>query len=186
MRHALHKTASALVLASCLLASSFAALAAPPMVVIPASGGSVTAGQLPATATNDSATAGNLGEDLTAAAAGVSLTTGTPATVTSKSLTAGDLLVFCTFQFTGNSATTVRRIMGSLSTTTNTINSTAGFRSEDTFNTNTAYALGNPSLIVGPNVVKLTSTTPYYCVAQSEFGASTTTVSAQLTAIRIR
>lgn len=51
------------------------------------------AGNLPATATNDSASAGNVGEyieSIILAASRVTLTSGTPADITSISLTAGD------------------------------------------------------------------------------------------------
>jgi hypothetical protein len=150
--------------------------------------GTATVGQIPGTTTNDSASAGNVGEDLTAAAAGVSLTNGNALTVTSKALTAGDFLVFASFQFTGGATTTVNRLLACISTTNNTINSTAGFRGDIVPGGATSYNFGNPAIVVGPVVVKVANgqTPTYYCVAQADFGVSTTTVSAQFTAIRIR
>lgn len=75
------------------LALLLLALASPAGADGIANSGSVTPGQVPATATNDNATAGNVGEYITATVAqgsAVTLTTATPANITSVALTAGD------------------------------------------------------------------------------------------------
>src|SRR5262249_14262350 len=87
------------------------------------------AGQLPATATNDSASAGNLGEYVSStipSGSAVSLTTNTQANVTSIPLTAGDWDIDAVAQFTGNVATTVSSQEAGISTTTATLDYTGG------------------------------------------------------------
>lgn len=151
---------------------------------ITTTGTCTTTGATPGVATNTAASAGKVGQVLTANASAVSLSTGNAATVTSVPLTAGDWDVSCQFVFTGGASTTVTRILGSISTVNNTLNSTIGQRGDVVPNGATVYANGNPSINVGPIQALLSGTTTYYCVAQSEFGTSTTTVSAIIFARR--
>lgn len=68
----------------------------------------ITPGQTPATATNDNATAGNVGEIVSSylnSGAGVAFTASTPANVTSISLTAGDWDVEGNLNMAGTTAT---------------------------------------------------------------------------------
>ena len=81
------------------------------------------------TTTNDSAAAGHVGEyiqSVIVSGSAVALTSTTPANLTSISLTAGDWVVDAVFQFTGNAATTVTYLIGSISTTSATLDNTAG------------------------------------------------------------
>lgn len=147
---------------------------------ITTSGTCTTTGATPGIATNTAASAGNVGQVLTANASGVSLSTGSAATVTSQAFTAGDWDLSCAFVFTGGGTTTVSRVLGSISTTNNTLDSTIGNRSDAVFAGTTVYANGNPGISIGPIQALLAGTTTYYCVAQAEFSVSTTTVSAKI------
>lgn len=146
--------------------------------------GTAAVGAIPGSTGNTAAAAGNIGELITGSASGVSISTTTALTITSASVTAGDWDVSCTFVFAGGATTTVTRVLGSISTTNNTLNSTIGFRQDLPLGGSTAYLTSFPSVNVGPVQALLSGSTTYYCVAQSEFGTSTTTVSAVLFARR--
>lgn len=135
------------------------------------------------------AASGKIGEVLSTTvlqASPVSLSTGTAANLTSQLLTAGDWDLTCTFQFTGNGATTVTRLLGSISSTSGTVDSTPGQRADVVLNGVTAFAQGNPGFVVGPIQVNSASSVTRYCVAQAEFGASTLTVYGVIRARRVR
>lgn len=156
-------------------------------------GRSLTQGQLPATATNDSASAGRLGEyaeSVIALGSAVSLTTATNANLTSISLTAGDWDVFAQFQFTGDTTTDVFNVEGSISTTSATHDSTAGRGTGLTPNAGNTFnnlAANHPlGLAVGPVRFSLSATTTLYAVASSVFADSTCSVFGILRARRVR
>jgi hypothetical protein len=152
----------------------------------------VIAGQIPGTATNDSASAGNVGqytESVIALGDAVSLTSPTPANMTSISLTAGDWDVDVVFQFTGNTTTTVGYLVGSLSTTTAAIDSTAGRRAGDVYQNQTLFNNIPDSIAtitIPPLRFLLSSTTTIYAVAQALFATSTCAVFGILRARRVR
>ncbi len=81
------------------------------------------AGQYVGTATNDTATAGNIGQLITATAApgAVSVSTGVSINVTSVSLTAGDWDCSGTVNFTYGATTSVTNLTGGASQTTGTL-----------------------------------------------------------------
>lgn len=147
------------------------------------------AGQLPATATNDSASAGKLGEYVASAVqsgSAVSLTSGTPANVTSIALTAGDWDVFGSVAFTGGGTTTVTGLQASIS-------SASAALSYNTPNYAAATQFGNsgglswlPTLVPGPLRVSLASGVTIYLVAQAAFGVSTCQAYGTLQARRAR
>lgn len=85
------------------------------------SGVNVSRGQYAGTNAADNATAGNIGEYVTATGSGVAYTSGTPFNITSISLTAGDWDVWGYF-VAGNTGTqTYSQIVGSLSSTSATL-----------------------------------------------------------------
>jgi len=150
------------------------------------------AGILPATATNDSASAGRLGEyieSVIASGSAVSLTSTTPANMTSISLTAGDWDVDCVYQFTGNVATTVTYLVGSISTTSATLDNTSGRRT-GLFYANAAVFNNLPNAIatlsLPPLRMSLSGTTTIYAVSQALFATSTCTTFGILRARRVR
>ena len=146
------------------------------------------AGQLPGTATNDNASAGNVGEFIsstTDAGSAVSLTTGTPANVTSISLTAGDWDVTASAYFDTAATTSYTQLVSSISTTSATLNTTAGRYS----NWNTAATVLGTSEISAnvPTVrISIASTTTVYLVARAAFTVSTMSAYGFIGARRVR
>lgn len=153
--------------------------------------GTPVVGQTLGTATNDNASAGNVGEYITssiASGSAVSLTNGTPANMTSASLTAGDWDVSCTLMYSGTATTSVNYLTGSLSTTSATLNTTPGFITGRFAGIATIFNVGAAAIteLVGPARFSLSGTTTVYCVAQSGFTASTEAVFGLLRARRVR
>lgn len=144
------------------------------------------------TNTNDSASAGNIGEyieSVIASGSAVSLTTGTPANITSISLTAGDWDVDLVAQFTGGGSTTVVYLIASISSTSATLDNTNGRRCGIQYNGEVAFNnIANVilSVPVPPLRFSLASTTTIYAVAQAAFGVSTCSVFGILRARRVR
>lgn len=131
----------------------------------------VAGGNLPATATNDNATAGNLGEFIsleTTSGTAVTLTSGSPANVTSISLTAGDWDVWGDVVFTPGGITTVSAIISVINTTSATIPAppAGGSYSQLT----SSLSIGATQVLgVGMRRISIASTTTVYLVAQSTF-----------------
>lgn len=180
--------------ASTTIASS-AALASGLVVVGGGAGvcpSTIANGQLPATATNDNASAGKVGEYVSstvASGSAVSLTTNTQANVTSISLTAGDWDVSGIAQFTGNTSTTVSSQECSISTTSATLDYTGGKGNAITGNPSPYNQIAASSAIgcvIPPVRVSLSGTTTHYLVARSIFAASTSAVYGVLRARRVR
>jgi hypothetical protein len=133
------------------------------------------AGNLPATATNDNATAGHVGELIESevlVASAVALTTGTAANVTSISLTAGDWDVWGNVATNPNGATTQTAIEAAISTTSATLPTRPG---KGAFTQLFVTFQAGISIIVptGTTRLSLASTTTVYLVALSNFGVST-------------
>ena len=136
---------------------------------------SFIAGQVPGTATNDNATAGNVGEEIIstiARASAVSLTTATAANVTSISLTAGDWDVSATCAHALGATTNITILSCALSTTTNTFPATPaiGFAQRAT----AAFVPAvDATTNITPERFSLASTTIIYLVAKDTFTIST-------------
>lgn len=138
------------------------------------------AGQLPATATNDNAAAGKVGELLSSTVligAAVSLTHATAANVTSLALTAGDWDVWFDAHFSGGATTNVWYLVAGISATTATLPTAPGtfaanYVSPDSF---AIFNIGFNEFTanVGPLRISLASTTTYYGVVQAGFSTST-------------
>lgn len=144
-------------------------------------------GQLPGTSTNDSASAGKIGEYITATNAfpGTSLTTGTPLDVTSISLTAGDWDVVGTVGFSPNGATTATSYIGWISATSATLpgapNGGAFF--------NLNFPFSAPHSLVMPTGkirISLSATTTIYLSAQATFAVNTNSAYGFIGARRVR
>lgn len=145
-------------------------------------------GQLPGTATNDSASAGNVGEFKSTTvlqASAVSLTSTTAVDIATVSLTAGDWDVWAIGYFLPAATTTINYLNASISTATNTANIVAPFFGQ--FAGNGIVTNSNiTSVAVPPVRVSLTGTTTYRFVALANFGTSTLTAFGGIYARRVR
>lgn len=133
--------------------------------------------QAPGTATNDSASAGNLGEYISSVVATnqqVTLTNGVVANITSISLTAGDWDVSGQVHINGTGSTATTALVASISQTSAAIASAAGQYNAD-YNTHAAgfFASVSPTLPLIDNRISLAITTTIYLVAQGNITAGT-------------
>lgn len=138
-----------------------------------------------ATATNDSAAAGFVGEyssSLIASGSAVGLTTATAANVTSISLTAGDWDVEGNVNFTETVATATAR-SASIGTTSATL-ATDG--SEVTCGVQSTLVSEVNSITVPRKRISISGTTTVYLVASANFSAGTVSSYGGITARRIR
>lgn len=161
-----------------------------------ASGGFIKdseAGNLPATATNDSASAGKLGQILSSVIAtgdAVSLTHATDANVTSLSLTAGDWDVWFDAIFKGGATTNVWYLIAGISATSATLDQTPGFF-DARYVSPGSYAIFNIGFNnflakAGPIRISLANTTTYYGIGRAGFDTSTCSVFGAMRARRVR
>jgi hypothetical protein len=136
------------------------------------------------TATNDSAQVGSLGEFPTPTnLTGVSLTVFVVANTSSVSLTAGNWIMQCGTAFAPTGSTVVQSLTVGISPTSATLGSAGTFT---TAPGNPTAGSGNP-VIWSPLVdIKLASTTTEFCVASSNFSASTMTAGGFIRAWRLR
>jgi hypothetical protein len=152
-------------------------------------GVTVSAGQYPGTATNDNATAGNIGEyveSVIASGSAVSLTTATAADITTISLTAGDWDVSTNCSFITAATTSVTEVACSVSTTLNTTDATNG-RLSILFMAAVVPTAGTTmSSAVQPVRFSLSGTTTIHMVALARFTVSTMTGYGIIRARRIR
>lgn len=149
-------------------------------------------GQIPGTNTNDSASAGNVGEFLTssiASGSAITLTSGTIGTITSLNLTPGDWDVWMEGVFGGATNTTVTNLQMALNTVS-TISTLAGNfgnivgAGQALFN----YSI-TPTCNVGParySVSSTLTTLTIYALAEGIFATSSVTAFGQLRARRMR
>lgn len=133
-------------------------------------------GQLPGTATNDSASAGNVGEFLTASlvsGSALTLTTATAVTVISKSLTAGDWDVSGVVAFSPGGSTTTIVFLAGINTTTNVLPGVdSGQQSGTAFGV--GVVAGGTSYEPTPIVrISLSTSGTVFLVAQANFSGST-------------
>lgn len=140
------------------------------------------------TNTNDSATAGDKGEYITASVASgsaIGLTSGNATNVTSISLTAGDWDVEGSGYFVTQAATSRTQLVSSISATTNTVDFTEG--SWNTFTTPATVDGGGTSTVITPRVrVSLSAPATIYMVVRATFTASTLTTYGRIRARRAR
>lgn len=152
------------------------------------SGVTVSRGQLPGTNTNDSATAGNIGEFVQSSIAfgsAVALTTNVAANITSISLTAGDWVVWGNVVTAPAGGTTTTLVEGSITTTSAT---------RGTAPNGGAYVLAGYSLAaglstgfpVGMTRLSLASTTTVFLVMFTQFSGAALAGYGSLQAHRIR
>jgi len=140
-----------------------------------------TLGILGTTLANN-ATAGAVGEYMSATASGISVTSGTPLNVTSKSLTAGDWDVTCAIQYNGAASTTSQIYTVGVSTASASLPAAPiGLTYFGPVATNVSMPMISPL-----TQINISSPTTVYCVGGSTFSASTMTASALLRARRIR
>jgi hypothetical protein len=149
----------------------------------------INGGQFPATSTNDSASAGRLGEYLEATqGTPQALTTNTALSITSISLTAGDWDVRGIAVFSGAATTTVDYQAAGIGTTINAL--PAALSDGSNYDSVGAIAPFNfiaaKTLPVGPMRVSLTTTTTYYLTVLSGFAVSTQSCAAHISARRVR
>jgi len=149
----------------------------------------VSRGQYVATNTNDSATAGNIGEFVSStvvAGSAVALTSTTPANVTSISLTAGDWDVDFVAQFTGGATTTVTYFIASISLTSATPANSPGQFALVCPSSNLNLSTMQHSCSAGPTRLSLSGTTTVFAVVQSQFATSTCSAFGIIRARRVR
>lgn len=148
----------------------------------------VSVAALVASGTNDSASAGDLGEYQEAevlAGSAVSLTTATPANITSLALTAGDWDVWGEAAFTLNAATTVSAVNGWIYTTSATL-PTAPNKGAIATLTAVLTTGATQCLPVGARRISLSATTTVYLSAQAAFAVNTMAAYGMLCARRVR
>jgi hypothetical protein len=147
------------------------------------------AGQLPGTATNDSATAGNIGEYVanSAVATAVNLTAVTPANCVTLSLSAGDWDVTGDIAFVGASTTTISYSRASVNTTSATEGAITGtFFAGSAVTYFSSISGTGYTQLVPTTRVSLASTTNVFLVGLSNFGVSTETCGGIARARRVR
>lgn len=157
--------------------------------VLKVSGVTVSAGQYPGETSTSSATAGNVGEVISASVAlgsAVALTTGAIANITSISLTAGDWDIWGSVWFSPAASTSITRYGGSIETTS------GGFTSgppNSYIVTQAAFVPGLNNTIgfpCGPVRASLSGTTSYFLNAVAVFTVSTLGAFGTIRARRVR
>jgi hypothetical protein len=137
---------------------------------------SVGKGQYLGTATNDAATAGNIGESIsTAVASGsaVSLSTGVATNIATISLTAGDWNVSINSVFTYGGGGNTTYVRASISQTSATLDVLAGKFGQFSFAAAGIVPSGNLTVEVPATRISLSGTTTIYFVADSAFTIGT-------------
>lgn len=149
--------------------------------------------QLPGTATNDDANAGNVGEYMEnnlATGSAISLTTGTVANIVTITLTPGDWQVGANLYCNGASTTGVGRCEGSVSATSATQDTTNGRVTQFPFgaaaNTLTPFANAPIAVNVGPARFSVSSNTQIWGNVVAAFNTSTANAYGKIWARRVR
>lgn len=131
---------------------------------------------------NTAPAAGYLGEQISSAVTGVSLSTGTPKSLTSISITAGVWDVTALGTVVSSTNVGSAGIIG-ISATNNTFEGNEG---DKRMTLNPAAANWNTFAIAVPTFrIVLTATTTYYVIAQLNFGSGTGTGNGRITAVRV-
>lgn len=151
--------------------------------------GTSVPGQLPGTATNDNATAGNVGEymqSVVSFSAPVALSNGAPTTITSLALTPGDWDVFWTGGITTDPTTNITRYYASLSLTNNAADT--AYLADNLYPVlgvvNSSSAI--PSTSIGMRRVSVATTTTVFGIVRCNFTISTCSGFGNLQARRTR
>jgi hypothetical protein len=145
-------------------------------------------GQIPGSANNDSANAGNLGEIISSSVvqgSAVVMSNNADVNLTSITLTPGRWTVFVDGVFLLGSSTTVTNINISISTTTGAKDLTAGIFGQLSFPTGTVLGTSNTVVKAGPRTIAVAANTPIYGVGNALFGVSTVSLWGKLWAVRV-
>jgi hypothetical protein len=142
----------------------------------------MTDGQLPATATNDSAAAGKVGEYLSATGSSVSLSNNVAANICSLTLTPGDWDISAQGLMSG-APVTCQEVEASWSATSATIDSTLGRYYLFVGPFTVYYNIGCP---IAPSRLSVAANTTIYFVMLVTFNAGTCSGSGLLAARRVR
>lgn len=149
---------------------------------------SPSTGGIIGTVTNDNTNAGNVGEyvsSLIVAGSAVSLSNSITANITSISLTAGDWEVTFEGYFAPAATTSITQLLGSISTTSATLNQTPGNFGQYQVPAQVPGTSANVCIQCS-NRYSLSTTTTLFAVAFAAFTVSTMTVFGGLRARRIR
>jgi hypothetical protein len=145
-------------------------------------------GQLPGTTTNDTASAGNIGETISSSiplGSSIPISTATSADVTHVNLTAGQWQVYGTVCLNPNASTSITTFAGWISTTSATLPSPPNGGAY--FLINLPFTTGNGDCFpVGQITVRAASTIPIYLSVYSAFTVSTNSAYGYISAIRTR
>lgn len=160
-------------------------------VAITASGTCSTVGQVPGTATNDNASAGNVGEFISStvlSGSAVNLTSSIPADVTTISLTAGDWDVSGSVVFLPANTTNVNQFSGWVSTTsaTHPTAPAGGALYEASSLAVIGDGSGTSEFPTGTMRISLSGTTTVYLTSRSIFTVSTNKAFGIIRARRVR
>jgi len=148
----------------------------------------IAPGQISGETSNGNATAGKIGEyieSVIASGSAVALVTATAKTVTSISLTAGDWDVDAVVYHLPAATTSYTRYVGSLSTTTNTLDATPGRFADFT---QAALVSGGNTYndVIPPYRFSLSATTSIFLIALGTFTVSTASAYGIIRARRVR
>lgn len=147
-----------------------------------------TVGQIPGTGTNDSASAGNVGEVISstvASGSAVSLSAGTAANITSVSLTAGDWTICGRIGTSGGGTTTLNYVDGGIGSLSATIPGNETYFLQN-YGGATVFASGAPAFPVPCIRLAFASTATYYLVVRGSFATSTMSAFGSVNARRMR
>ena len=154
--------------------------------------GYAVTGQIPGTATNDNAAAGDVGEYMESSVlvgSATSVSNATAKTITSLNLTAGDWDVSGNIHYLGATTTTFTQVICDLSSANNTLQNS----DPQTFNQLGLAGIvasgtsGTPVAVQCPTFrVSLASAATEYLIAFSQFGTSTMTAFGSIRARRVR
>lgn len=151
----------------------------------------LSAGQYPGTTTNDSATAGNVGEIVTSSVvtgSAISLTSNTGKTVTSVSLSAGDWDVHGIVYVNLETTTNIGTLAASISSVADTLNTTAGAYNGNYYGAGSGAVPGAVTVSCASPVsrISLTGTTTIYLTTSCGFSVSTAAAWGAIRARRAR
>jgi len=136
----------------------------------------ITTPNIVGSATNDSASAGSVGEELIsrvllASASGISTATNT--NIATLTVTPGDYDASGVVSFTGPATTTLTFATASISTTSATPDTTPERNNSQFYNSLTVFANVNPAQPVGPTRFSVSTTTTLFLVGRANFATST-------------
>lgn len=147
-------------------------------------------GQILGTNTNDSASAGNIGEYISATLASgsaISLTNNIAANITSVSLSAGDWDVWGYAHFNGGATTTVSLLGASIGNVSASYSTTPGIGAQTCYPASYVGFVNGAIVIPAPlQRISIASATTIYLVGEASFATSTCSVFGFIGARRVR